>query len=265
MEAGKHDYDSFSKSSKVSKSPKRSTELSPELKQTLKAISNIIKREDMDNERYHNFHNNLRNGTKPDMLCEEALNLMEDYNRHLTVIKEARRRLVHYVQVGFKRKRSDTVDVKPSKRINIWKEGKSFQEESDVAIWDKNKELWIMARITQILEKGKLFMCYDIANTYEREVVHDKDIIPVPSFEQSPLTTRRLFQLNEKVLAIYPSCTAFYPARVISIPKGADPQIQVSEKEKCKAFQYQLMFDEDSGMHKWIDADKVIPFREFRG
>jgi len=81
----------------------------------------------------------------------------------------------------------------------------------------------------------------------KRYPLEPKKIVPTPTLEQIPLSKRREFGQGERVLAIFPGTTVFYPSYVVAGPK------------KRKDDEYLLEFDEDEGEQRTVNARWVIP------
>jgi len=115
--------------------------------------------------------------------------------------------------------------------------------------------LWILASIRSYLaERDKYEVMDEDAGDEKNEPlkkVYTLDatkIVPLPSLQDVPLTVRRQFARNEKVLAIYPGTTVLYPSIVIQAPR------------KTKTDDYVLLFDDDEGQNRIVNATYVIPF-----
>jgi len=87
----------------------------------------------------------------------------------------------------------------------------------------------------------------------KRYLLDPRKILPLPSLEQVPLSSRKEFSKGTRVLAVFPTggITVLYPAQVVQPPK------------KRKSNEYLLMFDDDEEVHRVVNAQFVAPMVEF--
>jgi len=142
---------------------------------------------------------------------------------------------------------------------DIWNhEGTILPKGSQVAaLVDQHSvpRLWILASIRSYsAERDRYEVMDEDAGDEKNEPlkkVYTLDatkIVPLPSLQDVPLTVRRQFARNERVLAIYPGTTVLYPSLVIQAPR------------KTKTDDYVLLFDDDEGQNRIVNATYVIPF-----
>lgn len=86
----------------------------------------------------------------------------------------------------------------------------------------------------------------------KKYILDTNKVIPLPSLEKVPLNKRKELPKGTRVLAIFPSTTVFYPAIVAQPPK----------KKHKNDVQYSLIFEEDEGKLRQVNADLVCPLPE---
>ncbi|ETO09711.1 hypothetical protein RFI_27668 [Reticulomyxa filosa] len=118
----------------------------------------------------------------------------------------------------------------------------------------KTEKRYILGQVTKVEKKGMdndkviLVGVKDISDPTLEWTLPILACIPVPNLIDVNLNQRRLFDLNEHVLAVYPDTTCFYPGKVLEKP--------TRYKQK-----YKILFDNDDAHHdstfhaKFISAD----------
>ncbi len=76
-------------------------------------------------------------------------------------------------------------------------------------------------------------------------------VMPLYSLDTFPLSKRRRFMPGERVLALYPGTTTFYPCEVFQTAKLTKPP-----------YEYVLVFDDDDGQRVNVSAEFVAPIPE---
>jgi len=144
----------------------------------------------------------------------------------------------------------------------IWyHEDMVLQPQTEVAaLVDANSipKVWILARILSYRAGTGREERYEVVDadeqgeqdTYRKTYhLHPTKIIPLPSLELVPLSGRKIFQRNERVLGVFPGTTTLYPCNIVTPPKkGKDA--------------YQVMFDDDDGLTRTLKACRIAPIAD---
>jgi len=160
-------------------------------------------------------------------------------------------------------KREKSTSKRSKKGVDIWThDGVSIlnPHQPVAALVDaiSNPRLWIQASVIKYMADRNRYQVVDEdpgdesnPNPVRKKYVLDaKKLIPLYSLDEFPCSTRREFPKGERVLAIFPNTTVFYPAYVVAGPK------------KRKDPSYALAFDDDDDRHTIVSAQYVIPLME---
>jgi len=140
-------------------------------------------------------------------------------------------------------------------KLDVWShEGRILQPGTPVAALTdphSNPPLWIIASVVKYLGSERKKPMYEVVDddpdgARKHYLLEPKRLICLPSLAQVPLSKRREFAKGERVLAVFPGTTVLYPATVLGPPNEA-------------AKTYPLMFDDDDGLHRDIEAGLVVP------
>jgi SAGA-associated factor 29 len=129
------------------------------------------------------------------------------------------------------------------------------------ALIDPNSEpkLWFLTSVQRFLAPRERYQVVDEDPGDEdnpnpvRKVytVQASRVVPLYSLDVFPLSQRRKFRVGERIMALFPGTTTFYPCNVIAVPGTA---------AAASAAEYTLTFDDDDETERRIDAKYVIPF-----
>jgi len=186
----------------------------------------------------------------------------------LNASSNALQKLQRYIQGRIKRqnaKRKREADAaaaskpaaKREKNGNIWNfEGEELQPGQKVAaLTDPHSipPLWIVATIVSHEPRGNrdIYVVLDADDSTEvrkRAKIDAKKIVPLYSLQEYPMSKRRILSVGERVLALFPLTTVFYPCNVVAA--------------KASRSEYVLQFDDDEVPNRVVSAEDVFPFPE---
>lgn len=203
---------------------------------------------------------------------KETVKLVKEYLNAIAMLRKCKEDLPRVVAANLKVIRDKQKREYDRSQCDIWCQDKYLQPDRIVAAFStqnftnneeqKHPILW---KIIRVDDKGELFTVFDIDNSGKREMLSRKQLIPIPTLEQAPLSARKIFAQGEDVQAIFPGCTMFYPATVTFPPRASRPDFDVTgSNHSARAFQYQLVFHGDNGQEQWVDAEHVIPIDKLR-
>eukprot|EP01084_Bolivina_argentea_P255966 430751_1 len=164
-------------------------------------------------------------------------------------------------QVNIEKQERDQIRI-PTKdiwsmneRINYFREGTKAAIKTQIFNNKKRKmeNKYIVTKITKINNCNKECIlidndCID-TNTKNKKKHYTesfKNIIPLPTLSVVSLAKRIVFKSGQYVLAVYPSTTCFYKAKIIKTPKHTSTK-------------YSLKFEDDGDKIKDIEAENVMP------
>lgn len=108
--------------------------------------------------------------------------------------------------------------------------------------------IWILCYIDNIKQRPKLMYEVRDIDSGKHHLLPPDSILPLPTLHDIALSQRKLFNIDDDVLAWFPSTTVMYPAKVVKQPT------------KNKSY-YVLQFDDDDVDTRDIPADLVAPIK----
>ncbi len=139
-----------------------------------------------------------------------------------------------------------------NERINYFREGSKAAIKTQVFNTKlqclENK--FIVTKIIAIDHRQQECLLIDDEDNEKKEYTQSfKNIMCLPSLSVVSLTKRNIFKAGQRCLAVYPSTTCFYKAKIIKPPKLLFKQTK-----------YSLKFDDDGDKIKEIEAENVMPY-----
>ena len=112
---------------------------------------------------------------------------------------------------------------------------------------DNNNERFIVCEVVNINYRRNEIKCKDIDDASTVYCKKFSECVPLPTLIDVGIKQRKIFGKNEKVLSIYKTTTAFYPATVYSLPTNGN---------------YKVVFDDDDdgSFPKTVPVQNVIPY-----
>lgn len=141
------------------------------------------------------------------------------------------------------------LEIEQPGAVNIWENSAKWLEPKRLVaahVPDGEESLWILARILEKIGATR----FDVVDIEKEEKIYRlqiEDLIPVPTRDDVPLNTRRLFLIGQRVLAIYPNTSVFYNAHVFRQP--------ITEQGK-----YDLIFEQDDNKITAVAQEFILPF-----